>query len=243
MKDKSIISRSKLHEGHRVRVRKDIREHGLRRLNDHQLLEFILFSLIARKDTNDLAHILINKFGSLKNVLNAPYNSLLEVDGLGEVSATFLSILPEMIDIISDKLNENELKIQSSVQAVEKLKPLYKTNGLEKIIIILLNKRDGVIKYVVTDFGDELEIGIFAKYLRNLVITHNAAKVILSHNHTNGVCQPSEEDVTTTKQIFMLLHFMQVELVDHIILSGEDYYSFRANGDIGNFRKLISFVS
>ena len=91
---KDAKGQSGMHDGHRKRLRAEIRENGISgAMPDHKVLEFLLFYAIPRKDTNELAHLLLNRFGSLKGVLNASYEELLTVDGINESSATFLSVL------------------------------------------------------------------------------------------------------------------------------------------------------
>ena len=87
-----------IHEGHRKRVREQfIKAGNLNNLPDHKILELLLFYSTPRSDTNELAHNLINQFGSLNGVFDAPYESLLEVKGIGEHSAVLLKLVPEAV--------------------------------------------------------------------------------------------------------------------------------------------------
>ena len=85
-----------IHSGHRQRLRQRYINDGLDSFEDHQILELILFYSVARKDTNELAHRLLDKFGSLARVLDAKPEELEQVEGIGSNSAVLLSMMPGM---------------------------------------------------------------------------------------------------------------------------------------------------
>ena len=85
-----------LHDGHRARKKEQFRRQGLDGFADHEVLELLLYYAIPRKDTNELAHRLLQKFGSLQNVFSAPLEELAKVDGVGESAALFLTLLPQV---------------------------------------------------------------------------------------------------------------------------------------------------
>ena len=86
-----------VHDGHRERLRKSYLEHGLQSMNDINALELLLFYAIPRRDTNELAHRLLERFGSLDGVFSAPFEDLCEVDGIGETAASLITLTPEII--------------------------------------------------------------------------------------------------------------------------------------------------
>ena len=85
-----------MHDGHRERLRERFLREGLDSFEDHNILELLLFYVIPRKDTNELAHLLLDRFGSLSAVLEAPYEELKTVPGIGELSASLLCLIPEI---------------------------------------------------------------------------------------------------------------------------------------------------
>ena len=85
-----------IHDGHRARKKAQFRQHGLDGFADHEVLELLLYYAIPRKDTNEIAHRLLQKFGSLQNVFAAPAEELAKVDGVGESAALFLTLLPQV---------------------------------------------------------------------------------------------------------------------------------------------------
>ena len=91
------------HKGHRARMKQQFLENGLDGFNDHQVLEMLLFYAIAQKDTNELAHRLIDRFGGLSNVLDAEPRDLCDVNGISEHTATFLTFVAAYLTAITRK--------------------------------------------------------------------------------------------------------------------------------------------
>ena len=86
-----------IHDGHRERLKKAFIEHGLESMNDIQALELLLFFSVARRDTNELAHLLLERFGSLDEIFHAAAEDLMEVPGVGEHTAVLLMLLPQIM--------------------------------------------------------------------------------------------------------------------------------------------------
>ena len=85
-----------VHQGHRARQRKKLLENGPRAFADHELLEMLLYYAIPRRDTNELAHRLLERFGSLQGVFSAPVEELSTVEGVGENAAVLLNLVPQI---------------------------------------------------------------------------------------------------------------------------------------------------
>ena len=236
-----IKNRSQLHAGHRMRLRERLRKETAKNFNEHQMLEILLSFVIARKDTNDLAHMLINKFGSLSNVIHTPYDVLMEFNGLGDASATFLSCLPEIINYLGEKAVEKKLKINCTVDALETLRPMFNKVKKEKFIVLLMDGSDNLIHCETSKLGFDDKINISFSDITSLIKSYNAKKILIAHNHPKGVVFPSTEDLNFTKKLCSLLYFTEVKLLDHIIMTpnGDDF-SFRRENIIDAFYKEIS---
>ena len=96
-----------VHDGHRERVRDKIRKGGLPSFQQHEVLEYLLFPFIPRKDTNEIAHALIDKFSSFAGVLNASERDLKSVSGMTDNAALFLSKLPEIMKLYVNDVNSD----------------------------------------------------------------------------------------------------------------------------------------
>lgn len=218
-----------MHEGHKGRLRSKARL-MIDEMPDHEVLELLLNYCIVRKNTNHIAHELLKQFKTLSGVLNAPYDLLVNIDGMGEVSATFLTLLPS----IYKKIKASE---STSIVLDTYLKCTnYVTNHLElskneKIFVVCLDKKDRVIVSFdySTDSIDSVEIRLAD--LITKVTAAKASKVLVAHNHLTKSSAPSSQDINFTKKVATALSSVGIELVDHIIVSKKDWFSFR-NSDI-----------
>ena len=221
---------SNFHEGHRQRLKKRFMEHGLDSFDDHHVLEILLFFSVPRRDTNQLAHQLINYFGSLENVFEAPADELSKVPGIGEASITLLKLIPEVSRrYIIDK-SKRDLFLDSSKKAGDYLVPRYMYERDEVVYIICLDSKSKVLccKELFRGIPNSTEISI--RKIAELALAKNATRVILSHNHTSGIALPSIEDELTTKRVKSALNAMGIILADHIIVADDDFVSMADSG-------------
>ena len=207
------------HDGHRSRMMKKIRENGFEGMEEHEILEVLLFYAIPRKNTNDLAHLLIKKFGGLHAVCEAPMVSLCEVDGIGEAAATFIRMVPEISRAYHLSKVKNIKVISSCADAGEFLSPYF--IGLEKEHFYMVSM-DSAGKVLGVDLISEGSLNYAAVDIRKLVeivLQYKATKIIVAHNHPRSIALPSKEDLQCTKRIKDVLGSMGVKLEDHLIFS------------------------
>ena len=238
--NKGTINRSILHAGHRLRLRDRARREGLDKFTEHQFLEFVLSFVIARKDTNDLAHLILNKFGSLEAILNTPYEMLAKFEGLGEVSATFLSMLNNMIAYIDKSKKKEPTKIKSTTDVHDTVVPLLSKAEREKFVILFIDGDDNRVHIESTNIGFLDKISIDTEEIRTLVRHFNAKKIVMAHNQINSVLYPSQSDIDFTKKAYAMLYFMGADLADHVIVSNSgDIYSFRSAHHLDQYRQEV----
>ena len=215
-----------MHEGHKGRLREKART-ILEDMPEHEVLEFLLNYCIVRKNTNDIAHDLLNKFGSLAGVLNAPYELLMQIDGMGEVSATFLTLLPSIFSRFKKSELAKVTQLKSYKDCVDYVSNCFEACKNEKIIVVCLDKRDNIIfnyEYSTKEI-DSVEIKI--SDLVSKITAAKASKVLIAHNHLFAHSAPSSEDINFTKRVASTLSGIGVHFVDHIIVGKEDWFSFR----------------
>lgn len=223
MKDSS---NSNLHSKHRERVRARYLKDGIDGLEPHQVLELILFYAIPRKDTNELAHILLDKFGSLSNVFEAPCKELMKVEGIGEQAAIFLNMISQLKRRYEeDKLNP-KMVLRNIESAANYCKSLFFGRIYECFFLICLNSQNRIIHTEKISEGTLDETPVYPRNVVRTALQNNAFSVILTHNHPGGSLTPSEADINTTKTIKNALGMINIELRDHIIVSNENYLSF-----------------
>lgn len=226
-----------LHEGHRKRLRLKFKTHK-DVLSDHELLELLLSYSIPRKDTNYLAHKLISEFGSFGAVLKADTEILENIDGLGENTACFLSL----IGYVNEKLNENKPSsngIFTIDEAKKHLVDLFRKEETEVFYAIYLNKQNKVISMTRIN-GTKSNVLIDPTEITKGLFINKPHSVIIAHNHFSKFPYPSDEDDKATAKIYSILQLYQVNFYDHIIVSGNEIYSYFYDNRLQNIKDKIN---
>ncbi len=214
-----------IHKGHREKVKQRYIESGLGSMPDHNILELLLFFGIPQKDTNPLAHELMDRFGSFSGVLEASVTELKSVKGMTDSAACLLTLfLPVYKRYVSD-LRKKKLQFKNPKEIADYLRPLYLDTNNERIYALCFDLQDRLIACRVVNDGDIDSSTFDIRKLATIVLEVRAKKVILSHNHPNGTLVPSDGDVKVTKSAFDLLDMLKVQLLDHIIVTDSSYFS------------------
>ena len=214
-----------MHSNHRNRVRNKFLKYGIDAFEPHEIIEFLLFWSISRKDTNVIAHNLINKFGSISAIFDASYKSLLEVEGIGENSAILLKLIPQLSRIYQ----ENKFLIGKKVPTLEKcydklvLKFIGRTD--EAVAIMLFDSKGKIVFDGIINKGSVNAVEIYSRKIVELISHYYATSIILAHNHPSGIALPSKSDILSTDKLNVILESMQVKFIDHIIVADNDYIS------------------
>lgn len=218
----SSSNKSSMHSGHRQKLRNRFVKEGIENFEDHNVLELLLFSVIPRKDTNPIAHRLIERFGSFYEVLEAEYDELIQVEGVGEQVAAFLILLPQMFKRYNKQRMEAE-GIYGKEEICDYIANHFVGDTVEKVTITLLDNR---FRMIATEYISEGSVNFSAIDIRKLLeytIKHNATQAIIAHNHPRGLALPSQADLSATVHIREILALINVELVDHVIVAPDDY--------------------
>ncbi|MCH5160039.1 MAG: RadC family protein [Clostridiales bacterium] len=217
-------------KGHRARLRARIMKEGLDGFQDHEVLEFLLFQFLPYKDTNKIAHNLLNSFGSFSEVINASPEQLMTVKGVSEVTACNLTILKEVF-VRYRRADLNKVNLKDSGDIIKYARSLVEDNYCEKLVVVYL---DHGTKYKFSEeftSGKIDKVNVETKDIVSTAVRVNAAGVMLFHCHVNGLCQPSEADKEFTKQLFIALASIDVMLLEHVIFNGSDqFFSFYQEG-------------
>lgn len=221
------------HEGHRQRMRdKFLSEGSFDSFPPHNLLEMMLFYSSPRSDTNELAHSLINQFGSIKDVLDAPYDALISVKGVGKQTAILIKLIQHIVKNYNYNGSSNIKYVKTITDAVNYLTPVFCNKTTECIVMLCLNHSGKLIKTSVISNGsiDSTQLD-----LRKLVfdaLSCHATKIVIAHNHPGGVCAPSGADIEATKAIAKALSNMKIKFIDHLIITDDHRYFSFANTPI-----------
>lgn len=219
-----------VHDGHRDRLRQSFLEHGLMSMNDINALELLLFYAIPRRDTNEIAHHLLDRFGSLDGVFSAPAEELQEVDGIGENAAALLTLIPEIMKKSRVSKAREIRQIRSSDDAGAYLLPYFMNERDEVVYLLCLDTKRCVICCAEMGRGvvNSVDTGIRRIVERALKV--RASSAIIAHNHPDGIALPSREDEVFTRALFNALETVGIRLEDHIIVAEDDYISMADTG-------------
>jgi DNA repair protein RadC len=223
--------RPRLHTGHRGRLRARFLREGLDSFEDHQVLELLLFQAIPRSDTNPVAHRLMQRFGGLSKVLEADPKDLAAVDGVGSNAAAFLAMIPQVTRrYFLDRIKHSRKPLNTSEAAAEYLVPLMAGRSEEVFYVICLDSQLKVLYPVLISEGTVKDALVHPRHVVEAAIRHKAASVILAHNHPAGTIKPSTHDHRLTRNLVRALGAINIHVVDHVIIAGEQFYSFAMEG-------------
>ena len=220
---------SALHKKHRARLKEKFFKYGLDGLEDHEIVELLLFYSIPVKNTNEIAHRLINEYGRLSDILEADTENLAKVEGLGMHSAVFFKLI---LAVVNKYLNEQNDIVNAMLtpKNVDKyIKNLFYGHTNEVAYALLLDKDCVVKKVKKLSTGTVNAAPLYPREVVKLAVNERYPYMMLAHNHPNGNAMPSQNDFKITKTIELALSFVDVRLVDHVIVSGDDVISLAKN--------------
>lgn len=218
-----------MHSGHRERVKELFLKTGLDSFSPHAVLELLLYYAIPQKDTNPIAHELMQRFGSLSGVFDAPMEELTKVDGIGKSAAVLLKMVPQLSRLYEENLDRDKKTICDYDEAGQLFVKKFIGRQNEVVMLMLLDSRERILYCDAVNEGSVTAANIYIKTIVRLAVRYNAVYAILAHNHPSGECLPSKQDLDTTRWIYEALGTVEVRLIDHIIIGGNDYVSLASS--------------
>ena len=222
-----------VHDGHRARLRRQLLEGGLDSFSDVQALELLLGFVIARKDVNPLAHALLDRFGSLSGVLDAPAGELMKVPGIGENTAVMLSVMPQLMRRYTIGKNKTGTILNTTTKAGSYLLPFFFGAKDEQVYLLCLDAKCKVLDCRKLFTGSVNTVGVSVRRIVEEALRRNDTSVILAHNHTSGIALPSREDEETTNMVQAALEAVGIRLADHMVMVEDDFVSMADSGFFG----------
>lgn len=229
MTDKKISISS---DGHRQRIREKFLKSGGSAFADYELLEAYLTIAIPRRDVKPLAKLLIAKFGSFAEVISAPTEELIEVEGVGENTVFALKMVKEAAMRMSWEVLKNaDAPVIANMDAlIDYCRMSMAYQEVEEFRLIYLNAKNMVVEEETQQRGTINHVSIHPREVVRAALDKKACAVIMVHNHPTGDTTPSKADIEVTKKVKEALNSMNIELHDHVIVSKFGYYSFRDGG-------------
>lgn len=219
--------KSEVHKGHRKRVKDKFMRDGLDTFTDVQALEMTLYFCIPQGDTNELAHELLNKFGSFSAVFDATPEQLEGISGIGENTKVFLKYIPALLRRYRiDKIADDNI-FESKDKTVRYLMAYFMTDTREKGIVMAFDRKRRLLgaipmpaAYIGTSTANAREIA-------ELAISMKSDAIIIAHNHPSGICEPSEADISATNSLDFALSAVGINLIEHYIVTDDKYLGIK----------------
>ncbi len=219
------------HEGHRERLRERYRREGFDSFQPHEILEMVLTWVIPRKNVNPLAHRLIEHFGSLDAVFDATEEALKAVDGVGDSTALYLSMMGPLCSQYRISRLESKKLTLSDPESVKAYCAARMRDVRDEEFMML--SFDQQLRLLGTDKlaqGVPDQVAVFPRKVLEVLLRRGAAAAIICHNHPGGSAQPSRQDIALTNTIKTALEAVGIRLNDHILVAGGRGYSFHEMG-------------
>jgi DNA repair protein RadC len=223
-KNKELVS------GHRSRAKEKLIKSKNGSLYDYEILELLLFHSIPRKDVKPLAKKLIQAFGNLGNVIYASPEKLSLIPELGNSTFVLFKLLQETLQRVTKEQLSKKTIIGSWDQLITYARTSIGYRSTENLHILFLNSKNIMITDEVHEHGSTNSISIYPREIVKSALYHDASSIILIHNHPSGITKPSKADISITTEIQQALISINVSVIDHVIISSNSYFSFKANG-------------
>ncbi|MBE7092128.1 MAG: hypothetical protein E7365_02985 [Clostridiales bacterium] len=218
-----------IHDGHREKLRDSFIAVGLEGKTDHQILELILTYALPRIDVNPIAHTLIDEFGSLSGVLDADITQLTKIKYISKNVAILIKLFPSVASKYYQSKHGKRVRL-STVEAIKNYMIPQLTNEKNEVFCVLcLDTHLNLMNTIKHSVGSPSKASIDIRSLANQVLNTGTDRIVLVHNHLSNSVEPSVSDVDATNKIIKAFEMLNVSVLDHIIISGDKYFSFFAN--------------
>lgn len=223
-----------MHEGHRDRMRSKLFANG-EKLTDCEILEILLFDVISRKNTNPVAHDLLDSFGDLQGVFDASLRLLCTLTGIGPRTAEYIYL----VGSIYRRMNaapRARLRLFNAYDVSEHVRRRFALLTEERLEMYFTDE-DGFVLYTKIVTGEDCSrVGIADRQLEYLLAEMSPYGILLAHNHPSGSVQPSEKDDESLRKIFRVCSAHGVAVRDCVICAGGELYSYYLSGRLESFR-------
>lgn len=218
--------------GHRKRLRERFLRAGFDGFADHEVVELLLTLAIPRSDVKEPARALLARFGSLRGIMDAQLHELSRIDGIGSVAPVALRIIREAAALYLRQTAED----RESLRDPEALARFWRLRiGAVPNEVFEVAFLDGALR-LLRDGVERLEEGtidraaVYPRRIAEAALRRGAAHVVFAHNHPNGDVRPSDQDKVLTRALVLATTTVQVRVLDHLIVSPDRAFSFRAEG-------------
>jgi DNA repair protein RadC len=223
--------KKKQYLGHHKRLRDRFTKSGLDGFHDYEVLELLLIFVLSRKNTKSIAKDLLAKFKTLSGVFSAEKEELQEIKWVGERTAVYLKLLNDTLGFVFEERAQNEeIQFTKTAQLFEYFKATIGNKKNEVIRAVYLDSQNRLIHAENLSEGTVAEAVAFPRKIVEGALKHRSVSVIIAHNHPSGVAEPSDNDDKITEQIKKALETVGISLQEHMIIAGDEYFSYKKTG-------------
>lgn len=224
-------------EGHRERLRERFIEGGIERFTDEEVIEFLLTLGTPRKDVKLEAREALRQYCTLSGVLSAPLDELKKIKGIGEKNVLYLKLVHEVAGRYLRDRVINSAFFNSSKAVYEYLFHSMRDLKREVFKVLFLNRKNELVSDQDVFQGGLTGSAVYPAEIMKLALNSNAAAMVFVHNHPSGDPQPSAEDRNLTRNLVFASQLLSLQVLDHIIIGHNRYFSFADEGVIKLFTK------
>ena len=219
-----------IHSGHRQRLKDRFLKEGLDHFEELYVLELLLYYCIPQKDTNPIAHSLLDHFGSLTAVLEATPEELQKVPGIGKNAAAFLTLIPQVGRYYQIKRAEPGDILRTIEQCGNYLVPYFYGREHETVFLLCLDAKCKVLGCTLVGEGSVNSANIPIRREEEIALNTTAPTLVLAQNHPSGLALPSADDIQTTLRLAKAMEAVEITLADHIVVADNDFVSLCQSG-------------
>jgi DNA repair protein RadC len=224
--------------GHRERLRERFRKKELAGFIDYEVIEYLLTLAHVRGDCKAIAKSAIKRFGTVRGVLDASIRDLKTIGGIGDVSACTIKFARALALYYLDERVDLEATILGNSQTVvDVLRAEMRDLSRECFWVVYLDAQNRKRTFEMLFEGTLTSSAVYPREVFKRALENNASSVIFAHNHPSGCIDPSENDRQITRDLVLAANFMDVRVLDHIIVGANEHYSFADHGLMQEYRK------
>jgi DNA repair protein RadC len=212
------------------RPREKLLKYGAYKLTDAELLAVFLRTGVKGKSAVELGNDVLKHFGSLHRLFSAPQDIFSQLHGLGPAKYAQLQAVFELARRTLDENLQKGLKLNSPNNVKNFLQLLIGNKTYESFVILFLDVKHRLLDCEELFRGSLVSAQIYPREIIKRTLHHNAAAVILAHNHPAGQPEPSQADITLTAELKKILATVEAKVLDHFIVADNNIFSFCERG-------------
>ncbi|WP_427042231.1 DNA repair protein RadC [Fusobacterium sp. SB021] len=219
--------------GHRKRLRERYAKNGYEALQDYEIIELLLTFVKQRVDTKPLAKQLIKKYGTIEEILKADIKDLKETEGIGDITAVFLNFIGDIAACsFKDKAEKQKISFKNKNQLISYLRNDIGFSKNEEFKVLFLNSVNEIIETEILFTGTIDKSAVYPRKILERALYHNARSIVFVHNHPSGNVSPSQKDIELTEEMKKFFKIVDINVLDHIIITKNSHFSFLEEGII-----------